>query len=105
MMLSNTLVRAAARQLLSPAWQQRAAYATGGSSGSSNAQGPVTLVFGATGGIGAALSRGLAGASGAQSPAAVVLSGDGADKLKALQQELSGVETIPADACDPASVR
>jgi hypothetical protein len=69
----------------------------------------VTVVFGATGGIGAALAQRLhalksSGAS-AQAPSAIILSADGEDKLKSLQQQLKGVDVIPADARDPASVR
>jgi hypothetical protein len=41
----------------------------------------------------------------AQAPSAIVISADGHDKPKALQQELKGVEAFPADARDPAAVR
>jgi nucleoside-diphosphate-sugar epimerase len=69
----------------------------------------VTLVFGATGGIGAALAHRLhalkSSGSSVQAPSAIVISADGDDKLKALLQQLKGVEAFPADARDPAAVR
>lgn len=66
-------------------------------------------MYGATGGIGAALAHRLhalkSSGGSAQAPSAIVISADGDDKLKALQQELKGVEAFPADARDPAAVR
>lgn len=68
----------------------------------------VTVVFGATGGIGAALAQRLdslkSSGGSSQAPSAIILSADGEEKLKALQQQLKGVDVIPADARDPASV-
>jgi NAD(P)-dependent dehydrogenase (short-subunit alcohol dehydrogenase family) len=67
----------------------------------------VVVVFGATGGIGSALARrlhGLGSSGSGQAPSAIVISADGGDKLKSLQQQLQGVDAIPADALEPASV-
>jgi NADP-dependent 3-hydroxy acid dehydrogenase YdfG len=69
----------------------------------------VTVIFGATGGIGSALASRLhdlksSGSGSGQAPSAIVISADGGDKLKSLQQQLQGVDAIPADALDPASV-
>jgi NAD(P)-dependent dehydrogenase (short-subunit alcohol dehydrogenase family) len=70
----------------------------------------VYVVFGATGGIGSALSRRLLfGRYGA--PSALVLAADHKDKLQQLQQQLqersSGetkLEVVTADATDPDAV-
>lgn len=60
----------------------------------------VYLVFGATGGIGSALSRRLAGSS-----VSLVLSGEADGKLDKLKQEVGGkVDVIAADARDPKAV-
>ena len=60
--------------------------------------GKVALVTGATGGIGAAISRTLA-AQGAR----VVVSGTRRDVLESLAAELDGAHPCPADLSDPAA--
>lgn len=68
----------------------------------------VVVVFGATGGIGAALAHRLhalrSSGTSAQVPSAVILSSDKEDRLKELQQALRGADILPADARDPTSV-
>lgn len=68
----------------------------------------MALVFGATGGIGSALARRLhalqSSGGSSQAPSAIVLSAEHEDELKGLQQQLNGVDVMPADATDPAAV-
>eukprot|EP00879_Flechtneria_rotunda_P006481 GHRR01006810.1.p1 GENE.GHRR01006810.1~~GHRR01006810.1.p1 ORF type:complete len:354 (+),score=136.51 GHRR01006810.1:213-1274(+) len=75
---------------------------------------PVYLVFGATGGIGAALSHRLAALGGAKTslpglvpPSALILSAEHDDKLKDLQGQLKGsfpIDVFSADATNPDAV-
>lgn len=81
-------------------------------SSSSSIKGPVYIVFGATGGIGSALSHHLAALAANQSglsvgPAGLVLSAQHDAQLKELQQKLGGgvaVDVVAADATKPEEV-
>jgi NAD(P)-dependent dehydrogenase (short-subunit alcohol dehydrogenase family) len=83
------------------------------SSAASSKEGPVYIVFGATGGIGAALSQRLAAQANSKSgvsaaPSALILSAQHDNQLKQLQQRIHqgglNVDVAAADATKPEEV-